>query len=61
MDKESQGDGKKKKVAKEEKNTEFSLEVTLHLLRPNELEKLRRYVLAYIAKHAGRPHQHGPP
>jgi hypothetical protein len=41
----------KKKIMEEPTEIEMPLDIALSLLRPNELEKLKKYVLAYLTKH----------
>ena len=41
----------KKKMAKEPTKIEVPLDIALSLLRSDELEKLKKYVAAYLIKH----------
>ncbi len=51
MDKEKGRNGMKEKDTKEPAKIEVPLDIALALLRPDELEKLRRYVAAYLMKY----------
>jgi predicted site-specific integrase-resolvase len=40
-----------KKVLTEQKDSEVPIDIVMSLLKPDELEKLQKYVVAYLAKH----------
>jgi hypothetical protein len=49
----SEKNGMKKTVSLPEETTTVPLDIALSLLRPDELEKLKKYVASYLAKQGG--------
>ena len=41
----------KKKVIKEQQEIKVPLEIAVTLMKPERVEKLRKYVIAYLMKH----------